>query len=44
MNHLPFEVSLTELRTKNMDLRDVALSRLGFNLVKHISPEKGIDH
>lgn len=44
MNHLLFEILLTELRANYMNLRDVVLWRLVLNLVKHLSLENVIYH
>lgn len=45
MNHLPFEVSFIELRANHMNLGDIVLSRLEFNLVKtYLRLENGTDN
>ena len=44
MNHLPFEVSFIELRANHMNLGDIVLSNLEFNLVNtYLSLENGSD-
>lgn len=45
MNHLPFEVPFIELRANHMNLGDIVLSRLEFNLVKtYLRLENGTDN